>query len=176
MVLEWAGRRWEPSALRPGRTSAAEEGPSPTAATQRGERHLGHRDPGTRRHSHRRIQRGGIGVVSVGGHCSAARLALTASKQESRSAVTHPESPGEQHRPARDARSTLGRIWGGQSPAPGNRHRQSLSATAPEDEPLTASKQARGCFHWWWQVMGSNHRRLSRRFYSEPIPAHRNSH
>ena len=30
------------------------------------------------------------------------------------------------------ARSTLGRIWGGQSPAPGNSHRQSLSATAPE--------------------------------------------
>ena len=25
-----------------------------------------------------------------------------------------------------------------------------------------------------WQVLGSNQRRLSRRFYSEPIPAHRN--
>jgi len=28
----------------------------------------------------------------------------------------------------------------------------------------------------WWQVLGSNQRRLSRRFYSEPIPAHRNTH
>jgi hypothetical protein len=27
-----------------------------------------------------------------------------------------------------------------------------------------------------WQVLGSNQRRLSRRSYSEPIPAHRNSH
>ena len=27
-----------------------------------------------------------------------------------------------------------------------------------------------------WQVLGSNQRRLSRRFYSEPIPAHQNSH
>jgi hypothetical protein len=36
--------------------------------------------------------------------------------------------------------------------------------------------QARGCFRRWWQVLGSNQRRLSRRFYSEPIPAHRNNH
>jgi hypothetical protein len=27
-----------------------------------------------------------------------------------------------------------------------------------------------------WQVLGSNQRRLSRRFYSEPIPTHQNSH
>jgi hypothetical protein len=26
----------------------------------------------------------------------------------------------------------------------------------------------RGCSHGWWQVMGSNHRGLSRRFYREP--------
>ena len=25
---------------------------------------------------------------------------------------------------------------------------------------------------WWWQVLGSNQHRLSRRFHSEPIPAH----
>ncbi len=25
--------------------------------------------------------------------------------------------------------------------------------------------QATGCFGWWWQVLGSNQRRLSRRFY-----------
>jgi hypothetical protein len=31
------------------------------------------------------------------------------------------------------ARSTLVCIWGEQSPAPGNSHRQSLSAAAPED-------------------------------------------
>jgi len=34
--------------------------------------------------------------------------------------------------------------------------------------------QVAGRFRWWWQVMGSNHRRLSRRFYREPIPTHRN--
>jgi hypothetical protein len=27
----------------------------------------------------------------------------------------------------------------------------------------------------WWQVLGSNQRRRSRRFYREPIPAHRNA-
>ena len=38
------------------------------------------------------------------------------------------------------------------------------------------SSQARGRFSWWWQVLGSNQRRLSRRFYrghplsfSEPV-------
>ena len=105
------------------------------AATQRGERHRGHRHPGTRRQSRRRIQRGGIGVVSaVGGHCNA------------RWACTHCLEEGEHYALRRIqkalanstgqpeiARSTLGRIWGGQSPAPGDSHRQSLSATAPED-------------------------------------------
>jgi hypothetical protein len=28
--------------------------------------------------------------------------------------------------------------------------------------------QATGRLRWWWQVLGSNQRRLSRRFYSEP--------
>jgi hypothetical protein len=36
--------------------------------------------------------------------------------------------------------------------------------------------QLTGRFRRWWQVLGSNQRRLSRRFYSEPIPTHRNSH
>ncbi|MEP7022750.1 MAG: hypothetical protein ABJB47_02840 [Actinomycetota bacterium] len=27
--------------------------------------------------------------------------------------------------------------------------------------------QATGCFRWWWQALGSNQRRLSRRFYRE---------
>jgi hypothetical protein len=41
-------------------------------------------------------------------------------------------------------------------------------ATGPgQDQPLTASMQARGYLRWWWQVLGSNQRRLSRRFYSE---------
>jgi hypothetical protein len=31
--------------------------------------------------------------------------------------------------------------------------------------PLTAFMLARGGFRRWWQVMDSNHRRLSRRFY-----------
>ena len=34
--------------------------------------------------------------------------------------------------------------------------------------------QVTGCFRWWWQVQGSNLRRLSRRFY-RPFPrVHRN--
>src|SRR5258707_1291500 len=42
-------------------------------------------------------------------------------------------------------------------------------ATGPgQDQPLTTSMLVRGYFHRWWQVMGSNHRRLSRRFYREP--------
>ena len=32
--------------------------------------------------------------------------------------------------------------------------------------PLTAFMLVRGGFRRWWQVMDSNHRRLSRRFYS----------
>ncbi len=40
----------------------------------------------------------------------------------------------------------------------------------------TGKTQLTGYLCRWWQVLGSNQRRLSRRFYSEPIPAHRNSH
>ena len=36
--------------------------------------------------------------------------------------------------------------------------------------------QAMGRFRRWWQVLGSNQRRLSRRFYRTPIPTHRNTH
>jgi hypothetical protein len=39
-----------------------------------------------------------------------------------------------------------------------------------------AYAQATGRFRWWWQVLGSNQRRLSRRFYRTLIPAHRNGH
>jgi len=35
--------------------------------------------------------------------------------------------------------------------------------------------QATGRFRRWWQVLGSNHRRRSRRFYRPPMPTHRNS-
>ena len=45
-------------------------------------------------------------------------------------------------------------------------------ATARE----AGNPQLTGRFRRSWQVLGSNQRRLSRRFYSEPIPAHRNSH
>jgi hypothetical protein len=40
----------------------------------------------------------------------------------------------------------------------------------------TGKTQLTGYLRRWWQVLGSNQRRLSRRFYREPIPAHRNSH
>jgi hypothetical protein len=40
----------------------------------------------------------------------------------------------------------------------------------------TGKTQLTGYLCRWWQVLGSNQRRLSRRFYSEPIPTHRNSH
>src|ERR1035438_6000167 len=45
-----------------------------------------------------------------------------------------------------------------------------LKAIARKTEEI----QLTGYFRWW-QVLGSNQRRLSRRFYSEPIPTHRNS-
>ena len=35
--------------------------------------------------------------------------------------------------------------------------------------------QLTGYLRRWWQVLGSNQRRLSRRFYRGPIPAHRNA-
>lgn len=42
---------------------------------------------------------------------------------------------------------------------------QLRTTEASYGQPLTGSMQARGCFHRRWQVMGSNHRRLSRRLY-----------
>jgi hypothetical protein len=40
------------------------------------------------------------------------------------------------------------------------------STTGPDTEqPLTTYAQARGCLARWWQVQGSNLRRLSRRSY-----------
>jgi hypothetical protein len=42
--------------------------------------------------------------------------------------------------------------------------------TSPEnDQPLTALVLVRGSFRSLWQVLGSNQRRLSRRFY-RPLP------
>jgi hypothetical protein len=38
-----------------------------------------------------------------------------------------------------------------------------------QDQPPTAYVQVRGCLSRWWQVLGSNQRRLSRRFY-RPLP------
>ena len=40
----------------------------------------------------------------------------------------------------------------------------------------TAFPQMTGRFRWWWQVMGSNHRRLSRRFYRPFLPAPPHGH
>ena len=45
-------------------------------------------------------------------------------------------------------------------------------ATARE----TGNSQLTRRFRRWWQVLGSNQRRLSRRFYRPPIPTHRNIH
>jgi hypothetical protein len=39
------------------------------------------------------------------------------------------------------------------------------TAVTADDLPLTASAQVRRRFTRWWQVLGSNQRRLSRRFY-----------
>src|SRR5579863_2123700 len=43
------------------------------------------------------------------------------------------------------------------------------TAGHPRQQPLTTFVQVRGCFGRWWQVLGSNQRRLSRRFY-RPLP------
>ena len=45
-----------------------------------------------------------------------------------------------------------------------------LKATARE----TGKTQLTGYFRWWWQVLGSNQRRLSRRFYRPLRPVRRN--
>jgi hypothetical protein len=37
-----------------------------------------------------------------------------------------------------------------------------------QQPPPVAYPQARGCFRRWWQVLGSNQRRLSRRFTDGP--------
>jgi len=38
-----------------------------------------------------------------------------------------------------------------------------------ETARLAENTQLAGRFRWWWQVLGSNQRRLSRRFYSVPL-------
>jgi hypothetical protein len=38
-----------------------------------------------------------------------------------------------------------------------------------DDNSPRPERPGQGLFRWWWQVMGSNHRRLSRRFY-RPLP------
>jgi len=43
------------------------------------------------------------------------------------------------------------------------------------EQPLTAFALVRGCLGWWWQVLGSNQRRLSRRFYRAPPARYRNA-
>jgi hypothetical protein len=46
-----------------------------------------------------------------------------------------------------------------------------------EKEPArqAALPQLADRFRWWWQVMGSNHRRLSRRFYRPLLPGEANA-
>src|ERR1022692_3574987 len=47
-----------------------------------------------------------------------------------------------------------------------------LSGTSPGPKATAREPQyaqVTGCFRWWWQVQGSNLRRLSRRFYRTPL-------
>ena len=77
-------------------------------------------------------------------------------------------------RRAREAQRPLGPTTAQPQPAANGRIRPDTTGLA-QDQPLTALTQVRGHLCRWWQVLGSNQRRLSRRFYSEPIPTHRNS-
>ncbi len=40
-----------------------------------------------------------------------------------------------------------------------------------ETARIAENPRLAGRFRWWWQVMDSNHRRRSRRFYSVPLPS-----
>jgi len=44
-------------------------------------------------------------------------------------------------------------------------HRLTATRRQEGNGPPGAFPQPTGRFHWWWQVLGSNQRRLSRRFY-----------
>ena len=59
-----------------------------------------------------------------------------------------------------------------------HRHRQRSAEPLPDTHQTRHQGTPAPGLTWGfeWQVLGSNQRRLSRRFYSEPIPAHRNSH
>ena len=65
------------------------------------------------------------------------------------------------------------RIWPTTGPQPPG----TVYRTAPEHATGPASGTPGPGLTWgfMWQVLGSNQRRLSRRFYSQPIPTHRNS-
>jgi hypothetical protein len=53
-------------------------------------------------------------------------------------------------------------------------HRETQRDTSKKARE-TGKTQLTGYFRRWWQVLGSNQRRLSRRFYRPPIPTHRNT-
>jgi hypothetical protein len=58
----------------------------------------------------------------------------------------------------------------------GHRDTMTYSATGchttgqRRNAPLRENSQLAGRFRWWWQVLGSNQRRLSRRFYRPIVP------
>jgi hypothetical protein len=55
-------------------------------------------------------------------------------------------------------------------------HGLSRTPQDPKQRPAIPEKsQAAGRLRWWWQVQDSNLGRRSRRFYREPIPAHRSA-
>jgi len=110
MVLAWAGRRWGPSALRPGRTSAAEKGASPQLSEVNGTVGTAIQVPGARAVGGS-SEVGSVSCRRSAGTATRAGLALTASKRALRAAA-HPESPGEQHRSARDSKINFGAYLG----------------------------------------------------------------
>jgi hypothetical protein len=65
----------------------------------------------------------------------------------------------------------LGTYWHSQP------HREARCRIHPHGQwlgkkrPLGASALVRGCSRWWWQVLGSNQRRLSRRFTDRSLSA-----
>jgi hypothetical protein len=82
---------------------------------------------------------------------------------------------GQRPRANRLSRPLNFAAYGPGQPQPPGLSRTRRGRPRPAPREAVTGPLVRGCFRWWWQGLGSNQRRLSRRFYREPPTRHRNA-
>jgi hypothetical protein len=64
---------------------------------------------------------------------------------------------------------SLGTYWAQRAAHNGSQLHLAAWLIDGKEEPLSTFALLRGDLCWWWQVLGSNQRRLSRRFYRPSV-------